>query len=913
MLRKRLSIAHVLGLLLLVLTAWLNGCGGGQALVTGQAGQSLGQPEAAADPSASFAIPIPQDAYVDPAVIEARRASYSEDFAIPGDEFIDRSVNSTVNAASHYLQLNPLIRRYSWGLYQFKDMLLADMPLQITVTLAGTPPSAFYIGIADYNKHRWVWTGVDTPVSVNTVGVPSGLWPVNSGGNVYVAVAAYDQRITKILDVTITVHIAAPPPRDLSASDGTYGNKVMLSWTDMAISYPEVAYDRLLIERSAASDGPWVQIAQVAPGVSTYDDIALPPDNNYPDNVPQYYRLKTVVAGNIGKPCTPTTGYRFLGTPGNCSATDGLYVDKVVVTWDPVNGADGYGIYCRNLSGGFPMMWTKILETDDGSVTTFEHTGTFPVHGECLPNQLYNYKITALYALDEGITASNEDTGYRNSIPNAMLQAAPGSGNPPLTVTLDASASSDSDGGSIIQYEWDWTGDGTYDSTTTEATAQHTYASQGLFNAKVRVTDDENTTATASKGVNILGWAHTWGASGNESLRAVTMDLSGNVYAAGYVTDDVTGYSDVLYIKYNPTGGILWHKTWGDNGANEQALALATDLSGNAYLAGWTDSYGEGQQDMLLLKYSDTGTLVWQKTWGDAGDEQATGIYTVGSGGIFLAGYSSSFGTDDDVALIQVSNAGTISTEKLWDGGGDDRALCVASDGTGIYLCGYTTSYSTGDKDVLLLSADSLCNFLWQKTWSGTGDEEARGIAINSGNVYLAGATDSFGAGLGDGLLLKYDNTGALQWQKTWGGTADDEFNGVILDSGANVFLAGDDASMQSGKVLATLTKLDATGTGVWCKAWGSGASSQAWGMAINFTGSVALGGLAPDAVNGLWSSSTPAFTDATGAAADVTGTATNATGTLSNQSGAEGDPTGTTDTGGGAADALLLKIGPGL
>ncbi len=910
---KRISIVHAIALLLLLaFPAWLGGCGGSAPLTSGGAQPATGAP-ATPEPSGALALPIPHDAYVDPAVIKARRVSYSEDFLVPGDEFFERSSNSSVNAASHYLQLNPQIRRYAWGLYRFDNLMLADMPLQITVTLADTPPAAFYIGITDYIKERWVWTGVDTPVSVNTVGVPTGLLPVNSGGATYIVIASYNQAITKILEVKLSVRIAAPPPRDLAASDGTFGNKVQLSWTDMAVSYPEVLYDRLLIERATSADGPFTQIAQVSPGVTTYDDIALPPDKYYPNLIPQYYRLKTVVAGNIGKPCTPTSGYRALVSPTGCSATDGAFQDKVVVTWNPVNGADGYGIWCRNLSGGFPMTWSRILETDDGSVTTFEHTQSFPVHGECLPNQIYNYRITALYRVDESNPASNEDSGYRNTLPNAMLQSAPGSGNPPLSVDFDASSSSDPDGGSIVKYEWDWTGDGIYDATTTEATIQHTYSRQGMVNPKVRVTDDENTTALGSTSVNLLGWAHSWGIGGNEVLTSVMIDLTGNIYTAGYLEDGTTGFADVLYMKYASDGTLLWHKTWGDDGADEQALALAIDVTGNAYLAGWTDSYGEGQQDMLLLKYDSTGALVWQKTWGEAGDEQATGIYTVGAGSIYIAGFSNSFGTDDDVALVQFSNAGTVTTQRLWDGGADDRVLCIASDGTGIYLGGYTTSFSTGDKDVLLLSTDTLSNFQWEKTWSGAGDEESRGLALSSGNVFLAGMSSSFGAGMNDGLLLQYDNTGALQWQKTWGGAADDAINSIVLDAGGNIFMAGADASLQSGSVLLTLVKLDATGAGQWCKAWGSGATSFATSLAINFTGSVALGGAALNSASGLWTSSMPVLADASGTAADVSGTVSNAAGVLANVSGVESEPGGTADIGGGAGDALTIRIGPGL
>jgi len=81
-----------------------------------------------------------------------------------------------------------------------------------------------------------------------------------------------------------------------------------------------------------------------------------------------------------------------------------------------------------------------------------------------------------------------------NVPPTAALAADPASGDVPLSVTFDASASLDPDG-TLMKYEWDWNGDNVYDATSYQPAIEHLYTSGGNYMAKVRVTDDAGATA----------------------------------------------------------------------------------------------------------------------------------------------------------------------------------------------------------------------------------------------------------------------------------------------------------------------------------------------------------------------------------------------------------------------------------
>ncbi len=149
-----------------------------------------------------------------------------------------------------------------------------------------------------------------------------------------------------------------------------------------------------------------------------------------------------------------------------------------------------------------PDGFIAIYEWDfDGDGTYDEDTGTVSSTYYIYTNAgTYNTRVRVT---DDGGTTvvSNIVTVTVNSPANqspiiSSFNATPNSGTTPLQVTFTTSVS-DPDG-SIVQYEWDFDGNGTYDSTTTTNPVSYTYCNNGTYTAKVRVTDDDGATATSS-------------------------------------------------------------------------------------------------------------------------------------------------------------------------------------------------------------------------------------------------------------------------------------------------------------------------------------------------------------------------------------------------------------------------------
>jgi hypothetical protein len=87
-----------------------------------------------------------------------------------------------------------------------------------------------------------------------------------------------------------------------------------------------------------------------------------------------------------------------------------------------------------------------------------------------------------------------------NEDPVSEFTATPSEGGEPLTVTFDGSLSEDSDG-TVVKYEWDYQGDGTFDATlTTPGTTFVYHGPPGTeFDPVLRVTDNDGATATSTQ------------------------------------------------------------------------------------------------------------------------------------------------------------------------------------------------------------------------------------------------------------------------------------------------------------------------------------------------------------------------------------------------------------------------------
>jgi hypothetical protein len=237
-------------------------------------------------------------------------------------------------------------------------------------------------------------------------------------------------------------------------------------------------------------------------------------------------------------------------------------------------------------------------------------------------------------------------------------------------------------------------------------------------------------------------WAKTYGGTDDEWASSVQQTSDGGYILAGYTWSFSAG-GDILLIKTDADGNIQWAKTYG--GTDDDFASSVQQTSDGGYiLAGTTWSFGAGLSDIFLVKTDAFGNITWAKTYGEAGYDYAYSVQQTSDGGYIVAGWTNSFGAGGgDIILIKTDASGNLRWAKTYGGTDYDYTSSVqqTSDG-GYILAGYTYSFGAGSYDAFLVKTDANGNIQWAKTYGGTSGDYASSVQQTSDGGYIvAGET----------------------------------------------------------------------------------------------------------------------------------------------------------------------------
>ncbi|WP_460473558.1 Ig-like domain repeat protein, partial [Emticicia fontis] len=360
---------------------------------------------------------------------------------------------------------------------------------------------------------------------------------------------------------------------------------------------------------------------------------------------------------------------------------------------------------------------------------------------------------------------------------------------------------------------------------------------------------------------NLL-WARK--AGGTTSDRAYGIAVSGSgVYVTGIFsgtasfntpasvsTYEVTsaGGGDIFVAKYTDAGEIQWVRRAG--GANDDIGNGITTLGTDVYVSGYFESTAnfntpsnagsnsitsDGDRDLFIAKFSDSGAYQWAKRAGgtnsDIGNKivaTATDVYLTGSfSGTANFNTPSSTGSNvltsagsNDIFVAKYNPSGTVEWIKRAGGLGSDTGYGITTTETDVYVTGYfsgTANFNTpsasganelvsaGDYDAFMARYNLSGDVQWLRRMGGTGTDTGVGIGVSASNVYLAGifsgsanfntpsaagTNEVVGQGTLSHFLAKYTITGDYVLGKIAAGPGAVATNAFSL-SGNNMHVAG--------------------------------------------------------------------------------------------------------------------------
>lgn len=258
---------------------------------------------------------------------------------------------------------------------------------------------------------------------------------------------------------------------------------------------------------------------------------------------------------------------------------------------------------------------------------------------------------------------------------------------------------------------------------------------------------------------------------------------------------------------------------------------------------------------LLNLNSSDQKIRTWARTFGSEGEDLVNTV-TKGKGdGFILAGRRKpQKGENPDIVVRKINENGKLYWKKIYgDHQFQQQGPITRAHGEGYIIAGGTTT-SEGDRDIWLLKINNQGSIQWEKTFGGSGFEAAYDInQAADGDYLIAGETNSKGPDKSNMWLIKVDNKGDLQWDHVFGGDDKDDAYAVTQTSDRNYLLAGETKSYGNGQQDAWILKTNQKGEVQWRKTFGAERRDYASDITKSASNNFVITGALQESGKNIW------------------------------------------------------------
>lgn len=284
---------------------------------------------------------------------------------------------------------------------------------------------------------------------------------------------------------------------------------------------------------------------------------------------------------------------------------------------------------------------------------------------------------------------------------------------------------------------------------------------------------------------------------------------------------------------------VVWNTTYGEPGANDSAYSIIQAPGDGGYLfAGSTESFDAGETDVWLVNLTASGDERWNRTYGGPEKDTARALINTSDGNLLLAGtityVTEGNRKDTDAWVMKLTPQGEIIWNETF-GGPDVNISTFAAAGTsdgGYIIAGETALWGEPDTDALVIKINGSGYEEWTRTFGepGWNDSAYAVVETASGEIGVAGSTESFESFGRDAFVLKLDSSGNELWNATFGGPESDTARSLVLAPDGDFVFAGSYMTRIAPSITeddALVVKMDPDGEIVWNWTYGDAEENE--------------------------------------------------------------------------------------
>jgi len=331
----------------------------------------------------------------------------------------------------------------------------------------------------------------------------------------------------------------------------------------------------------------------------------------------------------------------------------------------------------------------------------------------------------------------------------------------------------------------------------------------------------------------------TAGSTANDRNYHLAAAPDGSLYATGYTEAIAGNLKDVFLVKYNPFGEVQWAKTYGDVGDEVNWDVIVTQ---NNQLVGVGYSSGLSPFQAGVITRSDTaGNLIWARGVGSAlGHVNFYRVIETSTGFLVATGLTT-INNQEDVVICKFTATGTLLWSRIIKTLQDDEMMGLIETADGHYLMAGLTNDAGGNggSEFAVAKVDTMGQVIWKKRYGGTGGDRLNAVVEHNHAYYFLGWGTNVGIGNNDAIVMKTDTAGNIQWINAYGTLqAERAFNLLYHPESNSLIVAGytDYSDSVTNNRNTFLMSLDLTGQMNWAKSYGSTGTDGHWptGLAMN-------------------------------------------------------------------------------